>query len=365
MDRQTDKKEQRRGLPFHVVKRVNLPLWQKILIYAIAIVAGLLLSGIICALFAKQNVFSYFGSLFKGAFGSERKVWQLLLDTALLLGTSMALIPAFKMKFWNLGGNGQILVSCLSSYTLSYFLGGKLPDGLLILLMFVVSILSGIVWALIPAIFKTLFNTNETLFTLMMNYIAVGLVLFCRASWIKSGSAQFPVLKHGLLPKVYNDVLLTVLVFVILTVIMYVYLRYSKHGYEISVVGESVTTAKYIGINVRSVILRTMVLSGAIAGLVGFFLVARTGPGISDNTANNMGFTAIMTSWLGGFNPLMISVTCFFISFLTKGMGQVRQDFQLTNDSVASVVVGLIYFCVIACAFFVNYKVVFRKKEEE
>ena len=349
-----------RELPFHVVKRVNIPVYQKILIYAAAIVGGLLLSALICAGFAGNSPLHFFSSLFKGAFGSERKIWLLLLDAALLLGTSMALIPAFKMKFWNLGGNGQILVGCLSAYTCSYWLGGKIPDWALLLLMFVTSLAAGILWALIPALFKAFFNTNETLFTLMMNYIAVGIVLYFRALWIKSGSAQFPRLAYGFLPKLYNDMLPTILVFVLLTLF---YLKYSKHGYEISVVGESVNTAKYIGINVRKVIIRTMILSGAIAGLVGFFLIARTGPGISNDTANNMGFTAIMTSWLAAFNPLVMFLTCFFISFITRGMSQVQQDFNLTNNSIGSIVIGLVYFFVIACAFFVNYKVVVRKKE--
>lgn len=361
----TDRAKTRRGLPFHVIKRVNIPVWKKILIYAIAIVAGLLLSSLICAAFAGKTPLNFFGSLLQGAFGTERKIWLLLLDAALLLGTSMALIPAFKMKFWNLGGNGQILMGCLAAYSCSYWLGGKIPDGLLTLLMLVTSVAAGILWALIPAIFKAFFNTNETLFTLMMNYIAAGIVLYFRALWIKSGSGQFPTLKNGLLPEVFNDnkYLLTILAFLVLTIFMFVYLKYSKHGYEISVVGESVNTAKYVGINVKRVIIRTMILSGAIAGLIGFFLIARTGQGLSTENPNNMGFTAIMTSWLAAFNPLVILLTSFFISFTTKGMTQVRTDFGLTNNSIANIVVGLIYFCVIACAFFVNYKIVFRKKE--
>lgn len=355
--------KQRRGLPFHIVKRVNIPIWKKILIYAVAIVGGLLLASLICAAFADKSPVDYFTCLFKGAFGTERKIWLLLLDAALLLGVSMALIPAFKMRFWNLGGNGQMLIACLCSYSLSFFLGGKMPDWLLILLMFVSSLLSGILWALIPALFKAFFNTNETLFTLMMNYIAAGIVLFCRASWITSGSAQFPTLTRGILPEIYNNMLPTVAVFVLLTLCMFVYLKYSKHGYEISVVGESVNTAKYIGIDVKKVIIRTMVLSGAIAGLVGFFLIARTGPGLSSDTPNNMGFTAIMTSWLANFNPLLLFLSCFFISFITRGMSQVQQGFNLTSNSIVSIVIGLIYFCVIACSFFINYKIVFRKKE--
>lgn len=357
------KQKKRFELPFHIVKRSNLSLKQKILIYAVALVGGLLLSALICGKFAGKNPLAFFGLLFKGCFGTERKRWLLLTETALLLGTSMALIPSFKMKFWNLGGNGQILVGCLSAYSLAFFFGSKLPDGVLIPLMFVASLASGILWAIIPAIFKAFFGTNETLFTLMMNYIAAGVVLYCRASWIKSGSGQFPTLSSGVLPKLYNDKLITILVFFLLAAVMFIYLKYSKHGYEISVVGESENTAKYIGIDVKRVILRTMILSGALAGLVGFFLIAQTGQGLSPDITNNMGFTAIMTSWLAAFDLPVTVLTCLFITFISKGMAQVRSDFRFTNDSISNIVIGLIYFCVISCAFFVNYKIVFRKKE--
>ena len=352
-------------LPFHIVKRSSIALWKKILIYAVALIGGLLLSAVICTIFSKagRNPFDFFRQLTNGAFGTERKTWLLLLETALLMGTSIALIPAFKMKFWNLGGNGQILMGCLCSYSLAFWLGGKMPNWLLLIFMFVTSVAAGILWALIPAIFRAIFGTNETLFTLMMNYIAVGIVLYFRASWVKSGSGQFPTLKFGILPALDKyKAILTVVVFFVLTILMFIYLRYSKHGYEISVVGESVNTAKYVGIDVKRVVIRTMILSGAIAGLVGFFLIARTGAGLSDDTANNMGFTAIMTSWLGGFNPLLMFLTCFFIAFITKGMTQVRTEFKFTNNSVANFVIGLIYFCVISCAFFINYKIVFRSK---
>ena len=368
MEEKQAKQKSRFELPFHIVKRSHIAVWKKILIYAVALVGGLLLSAVICSAFSKagKNPLDFFSQLVNGSFGTERKAWLLLLEMALLLGVSMSLIPAFKMKFWNLGGNGQILMGSFCAYACSYWLGGKIPDWLLLVVMFVTGVAAGILWALIPAIFRATFGTNETLFTLMMNYVAAGVVLYFRASWIKNGSGQFPTLKFGFLPSIdrYNAAL-TVIVFAVLAILMFVYLRYSKHGYEISVVGESVNTAKYVGIDVKSVVIRTMVLSGAIAGMVGFFLIARTGAGLSDATPNNMGFTAIMTSWLAGFNPLLMFLSCFFIAFLTRGMTQVRTDFKFTNNSVANVVIGLIYFCVISCTFFINYKIVFRRRSGE
>ena len=283
--------------PFvRIVKRDNIKLPKIILIYSIAIVGGLLLSGFISVLFSEKGIGDFFQSLFTGAFGSERKFWLLLQDTALLLGTSMALLPAFKMKFWNLGGNGQILVGCLSAIACMFYLGGKVSDSVIILLMLISSVAAGAVWAVIPAIFKAKFNTNESLFTLMMNYIATGLVSLCITIWVKSGSGVLAPIAYGNIPEIGNKYLLPIILFVLITVLMHVYLRSSKHGYEISVVGESINTAKYVGIKVDKVIIRTMILSGAIAGLVGFILAGSINHTISTASANNMGFTGIMLS---------------------------------------------------------------------
>jgi simple sugar transport system permease protein len=149
----------------------------------------------------------------------------------------------------------------------------------------------------------------------------------------------------------------------VLAILMFVYLKYTKHGYEIAVVGDSPNTAKYIGIDVKRVIIRTMLISGALAGIVGLFLAGGIHHTISTASANNMGFTAIMATWLAAFNPLVMMGTCLFIIFISRGMVQVRGDFGFTNDSIANIVVGLVYFCVIACSFFITYRVVFRKAD--
>ncbi|MBE6597503.1 MAG: ABC transporter permease [Ruminococcaceae bacterium] len=363
MKNQQTKQNQIKKEPLlRLVKRDALSAKKIILIYAIAIVVSLLLSSVICSLFSSKNPLDFFASLFNGALGSSRRIWLLLQDTALLLGVAVALVPAFKMKFWNLGGNGQILVGCLAAVSCMFYLGGKLPDPLLILLMTVASIVAGAVWGVLPAIFKALFGTNESLFTLMLNYIATGLVSMFITIWVKSGSGVLEPIKFGNFPNLFgNKHLLTVLVFLILAVMMYIYLKYTKHGYEIAVVGDSPNTAKYIGIDVRKVIIRTMVISGALAGIVGLFLAGGIHHTISTASANNMGFTAIMATWLAAFNPLIMIGTCFFIIFISRGMVEVRGNFGFTNDSIANIVIGLVYFCVIACSFFITYHVVFRQ----
>jgi len=348
-----------------LVKRDTLPTWKIISIYAIAILAGLILSSVICSLFSSQNPFKFFSALFAGAVGSSRNIWILLQDTALLLGVAVALVPAFKMKFWNLGGNGQILVGALAAISCMYYLGGKISDALLIPLMVIASVLAGAVWGVLPAIFKAFFDTNESLFTLMLNYIATGLVTMFLMIWLEGGKkTSLEPIKYGNFPDLFGSkYLLTILVFFVLAVLMYVYLKYTKHGYEISVVGDSPNTAKYIGIDVKRVIIRTMIISGAIAGLVGLFLAGNIDHTIRVDTAKNMGFTAIMATWLAAFNPLVMMGTCLFIIFVSRGMVAVRGSFGFTNDSIANIVIGLVYFCVIACSFFITYRVVFRKSD--
>ena len=282
-------------------------------------------------------------------------------DTAILLGVSLALAPAFKMKFWNLGGNGQILMGCLADVAVMFYLGGKLPDFVVMLIGLFAGVLAGAAWALIPAIFKALFNTNESLFTLMMNYIASGLVATFITIWVKTGSGVLNPLSAGNIPELGNKYLLIILVFFLLAGAMYTYTKYSKQGYEISVVGESYNTARYIGINVKKVIIRTMIISGAVAGLVGAFIGGAVDHTVSTASANNMGFTAIMAAWLAAFNPLVMIASCLFITFVDKGMTQVRKDFKFTNDAIANIVIGIVYFAVIAVTFLLSYKVIFRE----
>ena len=350
---------------FHVVKRDNLKIKTKIGIYAAAIIGGLFLCGIICTIAGDDgNPFSFFGSLLTGTFGSQRKFWVFLRTAFLLIGVSMALLPAFKMKFWNLGANGQILIGGLATIACMHYMGGKAPDGVIILCMVVSSIVAGAIWAVIPAICKAYFNTNESLFTLMMNYIAQGLVTFFIAKWVTSGSGVLKPIEYGNLPEIGNAHLLTILVCALIFGFVFLYVKFSKHGYETAVVGDSQPTAKYIGINVKKVIIRTLIMSGAICGIIGLLLTGAISHTIGKDTANNMGFTAIMTTWLANCNPLFAVGTCFLVAFITKGMEQVRMDFAFTNDSIANLIIGIVYFFIIACEFFVRYKVIFRKKSD-
>lgn len=349
---------------FHIAKRGNLPLWKAIIIRGGAIVGAILFSAILCAIMFKASPLDIISSLFKGIFGTKRRIWLFVRDTALLLGVGLALLPAFKMKFWNLGGNGQILMGALVTIAIMRSSIGKNNVLIANILMVIGSITVGAIWAVIPAIFKAFFKTNESLFTLMMNYIASGIVAYFLSVWSVNGTGVLGQVKTGHLPQIENAHLLTILVVAVLTALMHVYMKHCKQGYEISVVGESENTAKYIGINVKKVIIRTLAISGAICGIIGLLLAGAIDHSINEQTAQNMGFTAIMVAWLAKFNPLIMILSSLLIAFLTRGMGQVQTDFGIFNDAIANLIIGIVYFIVIGCEFFITYQIKFKKAKK-
>ena len=355
---------------FHIVKRDALPWYQAVGIRAVAIVLALVLCGILTTITTGIDPIEVYKSIFAGAFGTERKTWITLQNIAILLLIALALTPAFKMKFWNIGGEGQVLIGGLTAGACMICLGDKMPNAALILCMVLASLAAGAFWAFIPAFCKAKWNTNETLSTLMMNYIATQLVAFYTIVWeVPKGSGKIGIINQntnaGWLPQIFGSkYLLSILIAVAVTLVMYIYLNYSKQGYEISVVGESENTAKYVGIKVGKVIIRTMLLSGAVCGLVGLLLVGGINHTITTTLAGGQGFTAVLVSWMAKFNPLTMGLASFLIIFMDRGAGEISTAFGL-NHSFADILTGIILFFLIGCDFFISYKLQFRKKAEK
>lgn len=355
---------------FHIVKRSALPWYQALLIRIAAIILALILCAVITTITTGINPIQVYESIFAGAFGSARKTWVTLQNISILLLISLALTPAFKMKFWNIGGEGQVLIGGLAAAACMICLDDKMSGGLVILCMVLASIAAGAVWGLIPAFFKAKWNTNETLSTLMMNYIATQLVAFFTIVWeVPKGSGKIGIINQdtnlGWLPQAFGSkYLLSIIVAVLVTLFMYVYLNFSKQGYEIAVVGESENTAKYVGIKVEKVIIRTMLLSGAICGLVGLLLVGGINHTVTTTIAGGQGFTGVLVSWMSKFNPLTMVFSSFLIIFMDRGASEISTNFGL-NHSYADILTGIILFFIIGCEFFITYRLQFRKKAEK
>lgn len=362
-----DKLKHHREPLVYISKKDNVPFKTKYLVRFIAIVLALVVCGIVTKVLTGDNPISIYKTIIHGAVGQGRLLVTIH-DIAILLCISLAVTPAFRMKFWNTGAEGQVLIGCLATAVCMFYLGGKIPEWALIIIMIVCAVAAGMIWGVIPAIFKAEWKTNETLFTLMMNYVAIQLVEYFLKIADKSGSNVVgpDLLSHGWLPGIFGvKYLLNIIVVALITVLMYIYLKYSKHGYEISVVGESENTARYIGINVKKVIIRTMLVSGAVCGIAGLLLVGGSSHSIDSNLVAGRGFTAIMVSWLGKFNPINMILTTLLLVFLGRGADEVTSKFGLNGD-FSDIITGIILFFIIGCEFFINYKINFshRKKEE-
>ena len=354
----------------HLTKRDSMNPVKAWGIRGAAILLGLLVCGLAAFLLVdklRQNpgrIGEFYYTFIKGSFATPRKTWKFFKDLAILLSIALALTPAFRMRFWNTGAEGQTLMGVWGAIAVAFYGGGKMPEGVLLVLMFLSAILCGALWGVIPALFKAKWNTNETLFTLMMNYVASYLVAYFLVIWVPSGSSNLGKLKYGKLPSIGHDYLGIILVTLLLTVALYIYLEYSKHGYEINVVGESVRTARYVGIGVGKVIIRTMILSGALCGLAGYLIAAGLDQTITTESVGGQGFTAIMVCWLAKFNPIGMVLTSGLITVLDHGAAQISQDFSVAAD-FPDVVVGIILFFIIGSEFFINYQLHFRGHEKE
>ena len=352
---------------FHIVKRDDMPTWKAWLVRGITILIGFLLVGFLSMAITEKSFGETYQIIFSGVFGRlfegrTTMLWKYLQEIAILLCLALALTPAFKMKFWNCGAEGQALMGGLASIFCMINFGEKLPYPALIVTIIITSIIAGAVWGVIPAVFKALFNTNETLFTLMMNYIATQIIAYY--VYIEGGGSNVinPV-SYGNFPAVgNNDYFVNIVTVAAITVLMYVYLRYSKQGYEISVVGESQNTARYVGINVKKVIIRTMLISGALCGVTGMLLVAGKDHSINTNLVGGQGFTAILMSWLGQFNPFIMVIMTAIVVFMRIGVAKVADTSHL-NSSYSEIIVGIVILMLVGCEFFIHYSIKFRKKE--
>ena len=356
--------------PFvHMIKRDSISKGKACFIYLAAVLLSLIVCALVIVAVTKQNPLQVYLGIIDGAVGSKRRIWVTIRETMTLLVIAIGLTPAFKMKFWNIGAEGQILMGGAAAAALMIYAGNALPNGVLLILILIISAVAGMIWGVIPAVFKANMNTNETLFTLMLNYVAMQIVTFCIVFWENpSGSNTVGIInaatQKGWFPQVFGNTYgLNVIIVLIITIFISIYMKYSKHGYEISLVGESPNTARYAAINVKKVIIRTMMLSGAICGIAGAIIVSGASHTISTSTAGGRGFTAIIVAWMSKFNPVAMLIVSVFLVFMQQGSIQIASQYGL-NESASDIITGILLFFLIGCEFFHNYKLEFRKNSK-
>ena len=358
-----------------VVKRTHISK-QKAMLYRVLALLGALLAGALLMALLGYNPIQMYQDMVSGAVGKSilaiNKKGVLAFSTSsqatmkivtLLLVTALGLTMAFKMRFWNIGGEGQILVGAISCSYIAIRFGDTWPQWLLLTVMFIVACIGGGLYGLLPALFKARWGTNETLFTLMLNYIAIHFITFLQyqPTWQIQGT-NFPKIRDFAastrLPTVLG-VHAGWIIALVLAVLVYLYFAKTKQGYEVSVVGESTNTARYAGMKVSRIILRTMFISGAICGFAGFLQVSGADGSLTTDTASGAGFPAITVAWLSGMNPLLMIIYSVFIAILERGAGRIQTTMGIPK-SAADMLIGIILFFMLGVEFFINYRLVFR-----
>ena len=330
-----------------------------------SILLALLLGALVIAI-SGVNPFKAYGTIITGALGKKTAIRQTVKIAVPLLGCALAIAPCFKMRFWNIGAEGQITAGAIAASYFALYWVGKVPSAVLLLIMGAAGAVAGGIWALIPAFFKARWNTNETLFTLMMNYIIIGVVRWLQGGpWEgRPGSQIIPMFDQSAwLPEVFG-VHCGWIIVLVLVVVMHLYMNYTKHGYEIAVIGDSLNTARYAGMNVGHVMMRTMFLSGAISGLVGFIVASGANNTLYDGVANGVGFTSITVAWLSQLNAFAMIVISALLAILEKGAETLQTAMQVPT-SINDIVTGILLFCMLGCEFFINYRMIFRRKQAE
>ncbi len=347
-----------------LAKRGGMAAWKVWCIRLGSILLALVLGGLVISAVG-VNPLSAYGTILSGSLGKKTAIRQTVKIAVPLLGCALAIAPCFKMRFWNIGAEGQITAGAIAASYFALYWVNRVPSSLLLVIMGLAGALAGGLWALIPAFFKARFNTNETLFTLMMNYIVIGIVRWLQGGpWEgRPGSQIIPQFDEAAcLPRVLG-VHCGWIIVLLLVVFMYVYMRYTKHGYEIAVLGDSVNTARYAGMNVGRIMMRTMFLSGAISGLIGFIVASGANGTLYDGVAGGVGFTSITVAWLSQLNAFAMVAISMMLAILSKG-AETLQTRLAVPTSISDIITGILLFCMLGCEFFINYRLIFRGRAE-
>lgn len=342
-----------------ITKRDALPRKREILITILAVLLSIVFAGIILIIFG-LNPLNIFQEIIMGSVGTGLRIKQTIIKAIPLIIASMGIIVAFKMKFWNIGAEGQITMGALGATWVALNLGESLPQPVMLLLMMIAAAICGGIWAFIPAIFKARMGTNETIFTLMMNYVAIKFVTYLQyGPWMDPAANGFPRIatfsENAVLPSI-GGVHIGWILALLITAFVYFLINYTKAGYEIAVVGESLETARYAGMNISKVIVVAMLISGGLCGIVGMVQASGIEKTLVAGIANNYGFTAIITAWLAKLNPISTLIVCVVFAMLIQG-GEYIQIALGVPSAVSDVVQGLILFFVLGSEFFMRYRI--------
>lgn len=312
------------------------------------------------------NPLEVYGKMFSKAFLSARGIRKAIESGLPLMLCGLGVSIAFRMNLNNIGAEGQYAVGaiCGAAYVLY---GPELPGVLGIIALAVCCFLGGAFWAMLCALPKAYWDVDESITTLMLNYVALILLSYlCLGPWKAKGQNVGQTEK---IPDIFalpeigeTKISIAFPIVILIALLMFAFYKYTTSGYQINVIGKSINAARYAGINIKKNIMLVLALSGGLAGLAGFVQYAAVTGRVQENMPNNAGYTGIVIAYLARFNPIVVII----VSILFAGLQNSSATVQVMGvpAQIATMMQGAIMVVVIAGDFFQRYRIVLGDKKK-
>ncbi|MGC9520649.1 MAG: ABC transporter permease [Anaerolineae bacterium] len=337
-------------------KRESISRRAAILVPVISFIVSLLFGAVLLAL-SGANPFVTYAAMFSGAFGSVHGLSEVLVKCIPLILTGLGVALAFRMRFWNIGAEGQLTMGAIAAAGVALFWSQNLPVWTLLPLSVLAGCVAGALWAGIPAILKAALNVDETLTTLMLNYVAVLYsehlyYIAWRAPNYNSGTERIP--EAAWLPRIVGRAHAGLFFGLVLALLLWAVLRYTRWGFELKIIGSNPNAARYLGINIARNIVVTLLISGAISGLAGAVEVLGLARRLQQGISVGYGYTAIIIAWMAQLNPFGVILVAFLMAALLVGGDQIQIRMRLPA-SVGVVLQGMLLLPMLAGGLFKEY----------
>lgn len=341
-----------------------------ILVPVVSFLVSLVLTGILLIIF-KTNPFVTYASMFVGAFGSWINFTETLVKAIPLMLTGIGVGLAFRLRFWNIGAEGQLVFGGVAATWVALFWSSFLPPFLVLPTAILMGIIAGALWAGIPAFLKVYLKVDETLVSLMLNYVAIltaqGLYY---GAWIDPKGMGFPGTKlfpkAAWLPRFSGRAHTGLFIAILLGLVMWVVLNRTKWGFEVKMSGHNPRAARVMGVNIGKTIITAILVSGAFSGMAGAFEVTAISHRLQQGLAIGYGYTAIIVAWMAQLNPIASLFVAVLMAGLLVGGDQVQMMMGLPA-AMGIVLQGMILFPMLAGSLFTDYrlKIITKSTKEE
>ena len=345
---------------FRVHKRQEPLGWGSCLVFLGAVAVSLLVSGLLLSIQGKPAVKGIV-LLIQSAYFSSWAVEDCLIKAVPIFLCSLGVSIAFRLQIWNIGAEGQYAMGAIGA-TWAALTFSHLPGVSLLPIMFLAAGLLGAIWGFLPALFKVRLRANEIIVTLMLNYIGILLLDYLvYGPWKDPASFGFPMTKAFPPAAIVRSIGQTrlnwgILVCVAAGAAFWIFIKYTRLGFELRASGENPKAARYARIPYNGLVLFVMSISGALAGWAGLLEASANLNRLQPSIMAGYGYTAIVVAWLSQLNPLLIGIASFLLAGLRVGLETLQLDLQVPA-AFGEILEGLILLTVLAGGFFSRYQI--------